>query len=138
MPKSASPVRLQRELMESASLAGARQHRSTSEQIEYWAALGQKVAQVLNPDVLLDVMSGLAHLKVEPIAAAAVNPELVFAAVEAAHRSGELPEAIGTGRIRYQASATHAGLLERIAADGSRSDGRFENGVFLPCDIRAA
>jgi hypothetical protein len=57
MPKSASPVRLQQALMRSAALAGAREHRSAAEQIEYWAALGQQVAGILDPDKLLDVAS---------------------------------------------------------------------------------
>ncbi|WP_254959113.1 ParD-like family protein [Cyanobium sp. Cruz CV13-4-11] len=48
-------MRLQRELMESAALVGARHQRSAAEQIEYWAALGRQVARVLDPDSLLDV-----------------------------------------------------------------------------------
>ena len=75
MPKSASPVRLQQALMQSAALPGARQQRSAAEQIEYWAALGQEVAGILDPDKLLDVASGLAAVKVEPITSAAVDPE---------------------------------------------------------------
>jgi len=75
VPKSASPVRLQQELMQSATLAGARHHRSAAEQIEYWAMLGRQVAGVLDPDKLLDVLSGLAGLRVEPVTSAAVAPE---------------------------------------------------------------
>lgn len=74
MVKSASPIRLQDDLMRKAALAGARHHRSTAEQIEYWAALGQAVAARLDPDLLLDVKAGLARLRVEPVRAAAVWP----------------------------------------------------------------
>ena len=71
MPKAVSPVRLQQELMQRATLAGASHHRSAAEQIESWAALGQQVAGILDPDRLLDVMTGLAAIKVVPMASSA-------------------------------------------------------------------
>ncbi|MCK5666750.1 MAG: hypothetical protein KAI17_24840, partial [Thiotrichaceae bacterium] len=37
MAKALSPVRLQDDLMKAAKLTGDRFHRSTAEQIEYWA-----------------------------------------------------------------------------------------------------
>ena len=131
MPKSASPVRLQQALMQSAALAGARQHRSAAEQIEYWAALGQQVAGVLDPDKLLDVASGLAALKVEPITAAVV-PEQVFAALEQQRRSGQLSQSVSGASLRYQASKAQPGLLEEIKPNGNRRLGRFCNGLFEP------
>ncbi len=130
MPKSASPVRLQQELMQSATLAGARQHRSAAEQIEYWATLGRQVAGVLDPDKLLDVLSGLAALKVEPVTAAVLEPEQVFAALENLRRSGELGRTVSSAALRYQASPAQPGWLEQISADGTRRLGRFRNGVF--------
>ena len=132
MPKSASPVRLQQALMQSAALAGARQHRSAAEQIEYWAALGQQVAGVLDPDKLLDVASGLAAVKVEPITAAAVVPEQVFAALEQQRRSGQLSQSVSGASLRYQASKAQPGLLEEIRPNGNRRLGRFRNGLFEP------
>ena len=77
MPKAVSPVRLQQDLMQRATLTGARHQRSAAEQIEYWAALGQQVAGILDPDKLLDVLTGLAAIKVVPIATSAVDPEQV-------------------------------------------------------------
>ena len=132
MPKSASPVRLQQQLMDSATLAGARQHRSAAEQIEYWAALGQQVAGVLDPDKLLEVLSGLAALKVVPVAGAAVNPEQAFEVLERERQSGQLTEAVSSAPLRYQASETKPGWLEQISPDGRRKVGRFRNGVFEP------
>ena len=82
MAKSASLVRLQDDLMRRAALAGARHHHSTAQQIEYWAGLGQDVAALLNPDLLLDLKSGLVRLRVEPVRAAAVAPESVFASLD--------------------------------------------------------
>lgn len=134
MAKSASPVRLQEELMRSAALAGARQHRSAAQQIEYWAALGRAVAGLLDPDRLLAVQAGLAQLKVEPVTASPISPEQVFAALEADRSHGVLAQSVSSASVRYQASVAYPGLLERIDADGRRTVGRFLNGAFQPCD----
>jgi hypothetical protein len=134
MPKSVSPVRLQQELMQRATLAGARQHRSAAEQIEYWAALGQQVAGVLDPDKLLDVLTGLATLKVEPIATAAVVPEQAFAALEHQRRSGQLSQSVSGASLRYQASTVRPGLLEEINPNGMRRLGQFRDGRFEPLE----
>lgn len=130
MPKSGSPVRLQQELMQSATLAGARQHRSAAEQIEYWAALGQQVAGVLDPDKLLDVLTGLAALKVVPVTSVAVDSEQAFAALEHQRRSGQLSRSVSSASLRYQASRDHPGLLEEINANGTRRLGHFRGGRF--------
>ena len=79
MPKSPSPVRLQDELMRSAALVGALHQRSAAQQVEYWASLGRSVAELLDPEQLLAVQSGLARLRVEPIRVVAVDPAAVFA-----------------------------------------------------------
>ncbi len=50
MAKSASPIRLQEDLMKLAAVTGKRPHRSTAEQIEYWAEMGRNVSAMLNPD----------------------------------------------------------------------------------------
>lgn len=134
MPKSASPVRLQQELMQRATLAGARHHRSAAEQIEYWATLGRQVAGVLDPDKLLDVLAGLAAVRVEPVTTAAVAPEQVFAALEQQRRSGELSGAVSSAVLRYQASTAHPGFLEEINPSGRRRLGQFRHGVFEPLE----
>lgn len=134
MAKSASPVRLQEDLMRSASLAGARQHRSAAQQIEYWAALGRAVADHLDPDRLLAVQAGLARLTVEPVTASPLVAEKVFTALEADRAGGALRDAVSSASVRYQASVACPGLLERIDADGQRSVGRFIHGVFQPCN----
>jgi hypothetical protein len=138
MAKSASPVRLQDDLMRRAALAGARHHRSAAQQIEYWAALGQDVAALLDPDLLLDVKAGLARLRVEPVRAAAVDPESVFACLDAQRRSGSLAASVSTASVRYQACPSQPGLLERINSAGSISTGTFAGGVFRPCNPAAA
>lgn len=132
MPKAASPIRLQSDLMESAARVSARHHRSVAEQIEYWAALGRQVSRVLDPDTLLEVAAGTVRLRLEPISAPVVPSEQVFAAVDAARTSGTLAQSVSAASIRYQASETHPGCLEQIAADGTRRLGQFRQGVFEP------
>lgn len=134
MPKSPSPVRLQDELMRSAALVGALHQRSAAQQVEYWASLGRNVAGLLDPEQVLAVKSGLARLHVEPVRAAAVDPETVFASLEKARDNGTLAASVTTAQDRYQASVSHLGLLERISSDGSKTIGMFEDGVFRPCD----
>ena len=133
MAKAASPVRLQNELMQAAGVAGARLHRSAAEQVEYWASLGRQVAGFVDPDTLLKIAAGLARLKVEPTIAQPIDPDAVFAAVEADRRSGELPEKVTGAAIRYYASAS-PGYLEQVDERGVRTVGTFRNGVFTPIE----
>ncbi len=132
MTKAASPVRLQHDLMQAASHAGERWHRSAAQQIEYWASIGRKVAKCVDPDRLLEVSAGLAQIKVEPIEVPPVNPDQVFAALERDRESGTLAASIPTASVRYQTSASHPGYLEQINADGQITVGQFSNGVFTP------
>ena len=135
MPKAASPVRLQEGLMESARVSGAALHRSAAEQIEYWADIGRKVSRIIDPEILLAVEAGLARITVEKVEAVNVNPESVFAALEADRESGELASAIAEqSPIRYQASKTSPGLLERVGSGGDVALGQFVNGEFIPSD----
>ncbi|MDO9469638.1 MAG: hypothetical protein Q7J23_02775, partial [Nitrosomonas sp.] len=62
MAKSASPIRLQENLMRAAALTGERFHRSTAEQIEYWAEIGCNMSKILDPDDLLSISAGLAKI----------------------------------------------------------------------------
>lgn len=132
MAKAASPVRLQNDLMQAANLTGSRFHRSAAEQIEYWASLGRQISHFVDPDKLLEVASGLAQLKVVPTTSLPVDPDAVFAAVEADRLSGTLSSKVTTTAIRYQASGTHPGYLEQIDEHGVRTVGTFQGGKFTP------
>lgn len=134
MAKAASPVRLQEDLMQAASVTGARLHRSAAEQVEYWASLGRQIAAFVDPDTLLKIGAGLARLKVEPTVSQPIGPEVVFAAVEADRRSGELSKKVTTAPIRYQASVTHPGYLEQVDEKGVCVVGTFRSGIFTPID----
>ena len=131
MPKAASPVRLQEELMRAATLTGDRFHRSAAEQIEYWADIGRRVADVLDPDALLSVATGLARVRVEPVNGPAVEPDEVFRTLEKERRRGTLSKAVTGSAVRYQTSLTHPGFLERLDSEGSIEIGRFEDGRFV-------
>jgi len=130
--KSASSIRLQKELIQAATTEGQRMHRSAAEQIEYWATIGRSVARAVDPDSLLAVSAGLAQLKVIPIEPPVIDPEDVFAALELARKSGALVSSIGVTDVRYQASVAYPGQLERVSADGSIIVGQFSMGVFIP------
>jgi len=134
MAKAASPVRLQKELMQAASSIGQRFHRSAAEQIEYWASLGRSVSKVVNPDNLLAVSAGLAQLKVVPVEAPNINPDDVFSALEKDREAGTLAASVARLDTRYQLSTTHPGQLERITSDGTATTGQFAMGKFIPME----
>jgi len=132
--KAASPVRLQADLMDAATVAGDQEHRSATEQIEYWASLGRRIAQFVNPNALLEVASGLARIKIEPTTGQPIDPDTVFASIEARRLSGRLSQEVTTSPIRYQASVDQPGYLEQIDENGNRTVGTFKNGIFTPLD----
>lgn len=130
MAKAHSPLRLEAQLVENAALAGKQLHRSTAEQIEYWADIGRSVAHVITPDTLLQVCAGLAKVRIEPVVGPSVDPDALFDALENQRASGSLTDDITSTAIRYQASTSHPGLLEQIDRDGSVTLGQFNNGQF--------
>lgn len=133
MAKAASPVRLQEALMESARISGSVLHRSAAEQIEYWADIGRKVSRIVDPEILLAVEAGLARLTVEKVKSTGIDPEAVFASLDADRDSGALASAIAEqSPIRYQASRTNPGVLEQIDPAGNVQLGQFINGEFVP------
>jgi len=134
MAKAISPVRLQDDLMQAAKLTGDRFHRSTAEQIEYWADIGRKVSKVLDPDTLLSISTGLTQVKVEPIYGKPIDPDDVFSLLEAQRQQGTLTQAVTSSPIKYQPSLIHPGYLERIDQNSNVSVGQFQNGEFVTVD----
>jgi len=59
------PVRLNQGLMQTATSAAEKNNRTPAEQIEHWALLGQQAAKTITLDDMLDVLCGIAQLKVE-------------------------------------------------------------------------
>lgn len=78
--------------------------------------------------------AGLAVIKVVRVTGRPVDPDAVFAGVEAQRISGDLSQRVTSASPIYQASATHPGYLEQIDKDGNRSVGAFQNGVFMPIE----
>ncbi len=134
MAKATSPIRLQAELMHAAALSGKRYHRSTAEQIEYWADIGQRISSFIDPDTLLSVKSGLAKITVEPVHATPIDPASVFQSLETDRQSGSLSKSVSTGKLRYQVSEEHPGYLVQIDKQDNATTGKFENGAFIPFD----
>ncbi len=131
MAKSASPIRLQADLMQIAESTAKRYHRSTAEQIEYWADLGRTVASTLDPDVLLSVAAGLTMIKTEPVLSAPIDPDTVFQSLENDRKEDILHNTVSNSVIRYQTSKKHLGYLEKIDPQGNVEIGQFENGQFI-------
>ncbi|BCG66024.1 MAG: hypothetical protein methR_P3896 [Methyloprofundus sp.] len=131
MAKSASPIRLQAELMQVAESTAKRFHRSTAEQIEYWADLGRKVASHIDPDVLLSVASGLTMIKAEPVYHKPIDPKIIFQSLENDRKAGELSNQVSNSVIRYQTSTKHLGYLERIDKNDNITTGQFQQGEFI-------
>jgi hypothetical protein len=128
--KASSPIRLERGLMDAAKTTGALSHRSSAEQIEYWADLGRKVSHVLSPDVILALKAGFATLSVEQVKAPELDVDDVFAGLKRDREDGTLSGKISAGNVRYQASKTHPGMLERVSPDGNVEVGQFADGNF--------
>jgi len=131
MAKANSPVRLQDDLMQAAKLTGERFHRSSAEQIEYWADIGRKVSTVLDPDILSSIAMGLTRVKVEPIYGVRINPDDVFKALDIQREEGELAQLVTGSSIKYQSSLKHPGYLEKIDQQGKVEVGRFNEGDFV-------
>ena len=131
MAKSASPIRLQADLMQAAESTAKRFHRSTAERVEYWADIGRNVSSVLDPDVLLSVLSGLTVIKAEPVFSPPINPNEVFQTLENERQSGVLTDSVTHSVNSYQASKEYPKYLEKIDQEGTITVGQFENGQFI-------
>jgi len=133
-----SAVRLQNDLMQAVKLTGERFHRSTAEQIEYWADIGRKVSTVLDPDTLLSISTGLTKVKVEPIYGKPIDPDEVFKSLDAQRQQGILTKAVTASALKYQSSLAQPGYLERIDQNGNVLVGQFKNGEFVSTEELAS
>lgn len=135
MAKSASPIRLQDDLMQEAARIGKRQHRSTAEQIEYWADIGRQASEVIDPDVLLSLVSGLVRIKVEPVDDVVVEPAHVLESLETERENGTLADRVTGSPLKYQVCESHPGYLEQIDDQGRVTVGQFSDGEFSPLKV---
>jgi hypothetical protein len=126
-----TPLRLDAELLRSATAAARLHKRSVPRQIEYWAEIGRAVEGEVSAEDLLALREGLAKLAVDRRVSAPVAPDDVCADLARARRSGSLADRVCESPVRYQSAPDHPGLLERIDGDGGRALGRFEGGAFV-------
>ncbi|MGI9295453.1 MAG: TA system antitoxin ParD family protein [Pseudomonadales bacterium] len=129
---ASAPLRLDQDLIDAAALEAKRMKRSAPKQIEYWAELGKAIDDVLDPDDVIAIKEGLAHLKIVPPTSLVVDSKAVFDDLEVARENKSLPGLAASASVIYQPSKEHPGLLEQINADGERVAGRFRNGEFEP------
>ena len=127
----ANPMRLNPELIAAAERAGLVQKRSIPKQIEFWATLGKAVEAIIEYSDIFAILQGVKKITIEPVLPAAVAPEEVFTTLEARRTAGELADNVTTAAVYFEASRSHAGLLDRVdAGTGERRTGRFHNGEF--------
>lgn len=136
MAKHNSPIRLENNLMLAARNAAMIHKRTPAEQIEYWAELGKNVAQLIDPETLIACKSGLAILTVERVNAKPVDVASVFSHLAQQRDNGTLTASITSARIRYEASSSHPGMLDQIDEHDQVTTGQFDNGKFIPLEVR--
>ena len=124
--------------MQAATIAGHLQHRSSAEQIEYWAAIGRSLSKIIGQDTLLELSAGLVRLRIEPVEPVAIVPEEVLSDLERDRKNGTLADSVTTSSVRYQVSTRHPGQLEQILPDGRVLIGQFHDGVFTPLPEQVA
>lgn len=131
MAKSQSPIRLQEDLMKAASAAGEHMHRSTAEQIEYWASIGRSVSSLVDPNKVLDILAGLATLEVKQVDNINIDFDDVVDGLEEDRKSGRLNAAVSApDEVAYQVCPSKPGYLEEIHPDGTVKIGKFVMGEF--------
>ena len=127
----ANPVRLNPDLIAAAERASLVQKRSVPKQIEFWATIGKAIENVIEYSDIFAILQGLKKITVEPVSPAAAEPDDVFADLEARRAGGELAQEVTEAEIFYEASRSHAGMLDQVnALTGERCTGRFHNGEF--------
>ncbi len=133
MPKG-NPIRIDEELLRSAKRSGARLRRSAAEQVEHWADIGRRFEGVVSHDVLDDIVTGQVRVRIEEVAAEPVDAADLFAELDSDRDSGRLASMVSEVPVRYQASRSHPGKLERVDADGAVTLGSFRDGEFVAAD----
>jgi hypothetical protein len=116
------PIKISEGLALAARTEAQAFERSIASQVEHWAQIGRAVEQVLG------------HDEVAALKRQAGMPELVAAMRKATSESGRqraLEHLRKLGGPRYSVDPTRRGGIIRVAADGSRSRGRFVRRRFV-------
>lgn len=124
-------IRLDDRLVQEAAAAAENQSRTTPLQIKFWAELGKQVAENASIQDIEAIMSGYAVIKTETLPTRAVDPAEVFRVVNARRADGSLGESVSTANVRYEASITQPGMLDKVQLNGERQSGYFKDGEFV-------
>jgi len=127
---SSRSIRLDAELIDAAEHQGKAMHRSAPNQIEFWAALGRRLAPALSHRDLLAISQGLARIRVEAESSPRLDPDQVFAAVAAQSHKPFVSAAEQPAPFQYEASDS-PGFIDRVDAHGNRVTGTMVNGQFV-------
>ncbi len=131
---TSNPLRLDATLVRQAKATARLYKRSLPRQIEYWAELGRSVESMLTQEQLIAIREGLATIVVDPSDSGPVSSDEVFGDIERRRSDEALSKSTTGATVRYQTSEFHPGRLERIAADGTRTEVVFEDGRFVPVE----
>ncbi len=131
---TSNPLRLDAALVRQAKATARLYKRSLPRQIEYWAELGRSVESMLTQEQLIAIREGLATIVVAPSDSGPVSSNEVFGDIERRRSDEALSKSATGATVRYQTSESHPGRLERIAANGTRTVGVFEDGRFVPVE----
>lgn len=114
------PIRLERSLMEQARVQAALEHRSLPKQIEYWANLGQKVAQMLTADQMLELMQGFIRIKLEENEPERFDMDDVLGDLESSRKAGTLANRVTGSAVRYGIDPANPDRLVVMDVNGTR------------------
>jgi hypothetical protein len=125
-------LRLSDDLVREAEIEALIHKRSSPKQIEYWAQIGKVVARSASSSELLALLQGFAIVEVNALPTEPLDPDDVFAFVERSRTEGVLSAAVSDASVRYEASRTQPGLLDKVSPGGVREAGHFKDGEFTP------
>jgi len=125
-------LRLSDDLVREAEVEALIHKRSSPKQIEYWAQIGKLVARSASSSELLALLQGFAKVEVNPLPTTPLDAGHIFATVDKARAQGGLTGVVSNAYVRYEASQSQPGFLDKVSPGGVRETGHFRNGEFTP------
>ena len=98
-------LRLDDELVAHAEAEGRLSKRSPPKQVEYWADLGRRLAEMLSPMDLIALTQGIVRVRVDSLDAEWIDPDAVFAEVDRQRELGGTNAELTQAPFYYEASA---------------------------------
>lgn len=128
---STKSIRVNEQLVIQAQMAGAIQHRSVPNQLEYWATLGKMISKIIDIEDALAILQGLKKIKVEAVASTPVDSDSVFAQLEDDRATGFIDKPVTNAPFFYEFSKAHPGYIDKVnTKTGERFTGLFKQGFF--------